>query len=101
VSWGAEGCGLYVITQSLDLPVSLPHAVGIYALAMLGGAASLVPGGLGGAEAVMAGLLAASGAGLPEAVAATLICRAATLWFAILLGMIAMALVRRTWRTTA
>lgn len=103
VSWGAEGVGLHVIAESLGLSVSLPRAVGIYALAMLGGAASLVPGGLGGAEAVMAGLLAASGAGLPEAVAATLICRAATLWFAILLGMIAMGVlqVRRTWQATS
>lgn len=102
VSWGAEGLGLYWIAQFLDLPVDLPRAIGIYALAMLGGAASLIPGGLGGAEAVMAGLLAAAGAELPEAVAATLICRAATLWFAILLGMVAMASlqVRKTWRAT-
>jgi uncharacterized membrane protein YbhN (UPF0104 family) len=45
-------------------------------------------------------MLVACGAPLPEAVAATLICRAATLWFAILLGMGAMAAlqVNKRWR---
>jgi uncharacterized membrane protein YbhN (UPF0104 family) len=103
LSWGAEGVGLYVIAQALGLDVSLELAIGIYALAMLGGAISFIPGGLGGAEAVMGALLVAAGASLPEAVAATLICRAATLWFAILLGMIAMAVLQleKSWRTRA
>ena len=102
LSWGAEGVGLHVITEALGLHTSQQLALGIYALAMLGGAASLVPGGLGGAEAVMGALLVASGAALPDAVAATLICRAATLWFAILLGMIAMGILQaeKSWATT-
>lgn len=99
VSWGAEGVGLYLVTQVLAPEVTLGLAIGIYALAMLGGAASFMPGGLGGAEAVMGALLVLAGAPLPEAVAATLICRAATLWFAILLGLIAMGVLQmgRQW----
>jgi uncharacterized membrane protein YbhN (UPF0104 family) len=102
VSWGAEGVGLYLIAEAMAIPMDVQRAIGIYALAMLGGAASLVPGGLGGAEGVMGALLVASGAGLPEAIAATLICRAATLWFAILLGMVSMGIlqVRRSWPAT-
>ncbi len=102
LSWGAEGIGLFLVTHALDMPVSLGQAVGIYALAMLAGAISFVPGGLGGAEAVMAALLVALRVPLPEAIAATLICRAATLWFAILLGMIAMGILqlRKPWPAT-
>jgi uncharacterized membrane protein YbhN (UPF0104 family) len=99
LSWGAEGYGLYVVTRALELPAGAGQAIGIYALAMLGGAASFIPGGLGGAEAVMVALLVAVGAPLPEAIAATLICRAATLWFAILLGMVAMGVLQvRRWQ---
>jgi hypothetical protein len=50
-----------------------------------------LPGGLGGSEAVMMALLIANG--LPEAAAvtATLICRLATLWFAVALGAVFLA----------
>ena len=101
-SWGAEGLGLYYVTQTLGLHLPTALVVGIYALAMLGGAASMIPGGLGGAEAVLGALLVAAGAPLADAVAAILICRAATLWFAILLGMIAMGALQvdRSWRAT-
>jgi hypothetical protein len=36
------------------------------------------------------GLLIVAGAGLPEATAATLLVRAATLWWAVLLGILAL-----------
>ena len=63
-------------------------AVFVYAFAMLVGGLSFLPGGLGSSEAVMIGLLSLYG--LPEATAvtATLICRLATLWFAVALGAI-------------
>ena len=89
VAWVAEGVGLAIILDAFDTPLPVIAAVGIYATAMLVGAASMLPGGLGSAEAAMVILLNQSGVPLDVAAAATLICRIATLWFAILLGALA------------
>lgn len=91
IAWGSEGVGLYLILHAFGLGVSLPLAVGVYALGMLAGAFSIVPGGIGGAEAMMTLCLKLLGVPLGMAVAATLVCRVATLWFAMLLGLIACA----------
>jgi uncharacterized protein (TIRG00374 family) len=60
----------------------------VYALAMLAGAVSFMPGGLGGAEAVMVGLLVWKGMDGADAVAATVLIRLATLWFAVAIGAV-------------
>jgi len=86
LAWFAEGFGFWWLLHALGHPLPLTTAVFVYAFAMLVGGLSFLPGGLGGSEAVMIGLLAVYG--LPEAAAvtATLICRLATLWFAVGLG---------------
>ncbi len=90
LSWGAEGVGFYIILQALEVDVSLTMAMGIYAMGVLVGALSFIPGGLGSTEAAMGGLLVLAGVGVSESIAATLICRIATLWFAVVLGAIAL-----------
>lgn len=57
----------------------------------MAGALSLFPGGLGTTEAVMVLLLFVFGTDRETTLAAALICRAATRWLAILIGMLAMA----------
>lgn len=93
LSWGAEGWGLYLIVKALGADVAWHMAVGIYALGILIGALSFIPGGLGSTEAVMAALLVLAGVDPAVSVAATLICRVATLWFAVLLGAVALAVL--------
>ena len=90
IAWGAEGTAFYYTLNSLDIDASIFLAISIYAIAVLIGALSFIPGGLGSTEAVMGFLLTAIGADLPSAVAATLICRMATLWFAVVVGFISM-----------
>ena len=90
VAWGAEGIGLWVILDRLGVEISVMMAVGIYSAAILTGAATFLPGGLGTAEAVMILLLGLSGADASTAVAATLICRLGTLWFVVALGVVAL-----------
>jgi glycosyltransferase 2 family protein len=51
-----------------------------------------MPGGLGGAELAMTGLLSLNNVPLADAIAASLVIRLATLWFAVLLGGLALAL---------
>ena len=86
LAWFAEGLGFWWLLGALGHPLPLTTSVFVYAFAMLIGGISFLPGGLGSSEAVMIGLLALHG--LPEAaaVSATLICRLATLWFAVALG---------------
>lgn len=91
VAWGAEGYGLYLLTDSHGLKLDVAAATGVYALAVLAGVASFfMPGGLGGMEAAMTALLVAAGAGLAAAFAITVLCRLATLWFAVALGIAAL-----------
>ena len=91
LSWALEGLSLYLIAQDVGVRISLETGIGVYAIAVLAGALSFLPGGLGGAEAVMGGLLIAFGADGAAAVAITLLCRIATLWFAVALGGVAVA----------
>jgi uncharacterized protein (TIRG00374 family) len=93
VAWGLEGVGLFLIVAELDLAMSVVASVGVYALAVLAGALSFLPGGIGGTEAVMGGLLIAAGAEPHTAVAATILCRLATLWLAVLLGLLCMGIL--------
>lgn len=86
VAWLAEGIGFWWLLDALGQPLPLSEAVFIYAFAMLVGGLSFLPGGLGGSEAVMIGLLSLHGLPGAAAVTATLICRLATLWFAVALG---------------
>ena len=89
VAWGAEGIGLALVLAYLDADIAVLLAVGILAGAMLGGAVMLLPGGLGGTEALMMAALVQAGASTGIASAATVICRVATLWFAVALGALA------------
>lgn len=92
IAWGGEGIGLYLILNAMGAQVDLWLAVSIYGIAVLVGAVSFLPGGLGGTEAAMTLLLMASGVDKSTALAATLVCRVATLWFAVVLGLIAMSI---------
>lgn len=90
VAWGAEALAFYWVLGWLGSDISLSFAVFVYALSMLAGALSFLPGGLGSAEAVMISLLVLKGMATPAAVAATVFIRLATLWFAVLIGLVAL-----------
>lgn len=95
VAWGAEGVAFYYIMHVLGSDLSLPTALFIYAFSILVGALSFLPGGLGGAEATMVTLLMLNHVAQPQAVAATVLIRLATLWFAVALGVFALTLSER------
>lgn len=95
VAWGAEGLAFYYIMQTLGSDMSLQVALFIYAFSMLVGAISFLPGGLGGTEATMVTLLILNNVAQPQAVAATVIIRLATLWFAVALGILSLVIMER------
>jgi len=86
LAWGAEAAAFYLILHLMGMHVAPTFAVFVYALSTLAGALSFVPGGLGGAEAVMVALLLWQGVARPDAVAATVLIRLITLWFAVGIG---------------
>ncbi|HEY4574561.1 MAG TPA: lysylphosphatidylglycerol synthase domain-containing protein, partial [Thermoanaerobaculia bacterium] len=55
----------------------------------------MLPGGLGAAEGSLAALLHGQGLDTADASSITLIVRAATLWFSVLLGLVALPFVAR------
>ncbi|WP_426139798.1 lysylphosphatidylglycerol synthase transmembrane domain-containing protein [Pseudomonas sp. DWP3-1-2] len=88
VAWSAEALAFHWILNWMGADIELTFAVFVYALAMLAGAISFMPGGLGGAEAVMVGLLVWKGMSSADAIAATVLIRLATLWFAVGIGAV-------------
>lgn len=97
-AWLCECIGFALIVSAFagtDVPFGL--AMLIYAATTIAGALSFLPGGLGVTEGTMTLLLVSGSHGVdtPTAAAATILTRLATLWFAVLLGVIAMAMARR------
>jgi uncharacterized protein (TIRG00374 family) len=88
LAWFAEGFALYIVLDRLGAETPFYLAAGIYGVSVLAGAISFVPGGLGGTELVMGSLLILTGVDAPLAVSAVIICRLATLWFAVAIGLI-------------
>ena len=92
VSWLGEGIGFYFILLGLGLPQSwelFSLAVFTLSFSTVIGAVSALPGGLGAAEASIAGMLTLlGGISTPTASAATLLIRLATLWFGVGLGLV-------------
>lgn len=95
VAWGLECLGLWIILRGLSVPVAVSLAFFVYSTSTIAGALAMLPGGLGGTEVVMRTMLTSLGAiTVAPAAAATLLVRLATLWFAILVGFVALAVVR-------
>ena len=102
LAWLSEGVALGVVLKGLDpelnLQQVLPAAVPIYGGAMLVGAITTLPGGLVGTEGVMVALLQQLGTGRGAAVLGTLLVRVATLWFAVVIGLAALAYLHLWYR---
>lgn len=100
VSWLGEGIGMFFVLKGLGVPGgwdTLSIAVFVLAFSTVIGAVSALPGGLGAAEASIAGMLVLLlEVSKDTAAAATLLIRFATLWFAVVLGLIIWGIFRQT-----
>lgn len=112
IGWGLEcvGCWL-IVTAALPAGAGAVPSLGLvdvtyaFALSAVAGAVVVIsPGGLGVTEGLLTGLLSrgyaaaglAAGAARATALSATLVTRLCTLWFAMGLGLAALALHRRS-----
>jgi uncharacterized membrane protein YbhN (UPF0104 family) len=87
-AYGIQALVFAVYVQALGADVSIAHCVEIFASAMLLGAASMIPGGLGATEAALVYQLTQAGMPFADAVAVAIAIRLSTLWVAILLGIL-------------
>lgn len=101
IGWLAEGYAFHLLLTWMGADVGIWMAIAIFIFATLAGGLTGAPGGLGGAEAAMVGLLILDGVPTEVAVAATLVIRVTTLWFAILLGLIVFPFAERKSQVTA
>ncbi len=98
LAWLAECVGFALILAGFPgTDISIGLAILIYAVTTVAGALSFLPGGLIVTEATMTLLLVKTQVGLDDAtaVSATILTRIATLWFAVLIGLCALAFLRR------
>jgi len=95
IGWCAEGLSFALLLHALGVTLATPAAIFVFCFAMLVGALSFLPGGLGSTEATMVGLLVTQGVPVSTAVVATGVVRVTTLWFAICLGLVALPVALR------
>ncbi len=88
VSWFFECLGFWIILQTFGAPPNVFKASFIYAFSIIVGSVSMLPGGLGVTEGSLTGLTILAGASKSVAVASTFIIRTATLWYAVLIGVV-------------
>ena len=96
LSWGLEIVAVYMCVVGIGASLPFLMVVFIFAVSSLGGALSMVPGGIGVAEAGLAGgfrFYANLSGGLAGAL--TFLIRLATLWFATFVGIVGLLVVRR------
>lgn len=98
-AWSFECLSFYLVINGFSV-FGTPHidifiATFVYGFATIVGAITMLPGGLGATDASLTGLLVLLTIPKSVSVAATLIIRAATLWFAVIVGIIAVIFYQR------
>jgi uncharacterized protein (TIRG00374 family) len=95
VGWGLEGVGLWLVLGGFREHPPLTVTAFCYATATLAGALIPVPGGLGVTDKLLEEQMARLG-NVPAdtATSAMLLARFATLWFAVIVGFVALAILR-------
>jgi uncharacterized protein (TIRG00374 family) len=99
ISWGFECLAFFWVLMGVGSTPSwllLLQATFIFAASTLFGLVSFLPGGLGASEVSSVGLLLALvGLSASAATTATIVIRFCTLWFGVLLGVVALAWLNR------
>ncbi len=89
LAWSVQGLAFYFILATLGSALPLTSALSIYAISLLAGALSFIPGGIGATETIMYLLLSQAGIDHSLALVIPIISRVSTLWFALVLGLLA------------
>lgn len=90
VAWAAQGLSMHAVLRALGHDVAATDAVAIFALGLLAGVASFIPGGIGATEAAMVLLLHTQGVGAADALTAALLSRTLPLALGLTVGVTAL-----------
>ncbi|AWH16367.1 lysylphosphatidylglycerol synthetase family protein [Stenotrophomonas sp. ZAC14D2_NAIMI4_7] len=90
-AWLLTAAAFALLCHAMGIALPWPLALGIYPLAMLVGALSFVPGGVGTTEAAIVLMLGAAGVAVDTALTVAIGIRTVSLWLAVVVGMIAVA----------
>ena len=89
-AWAAQGAAVWLIAKAFGYDLGPVTAAAFYAVAMVAGALSALPAGLGGTEVVLTSLLVAYGTPAAQALGITVVVRLLTLWLAVGIGLLAL-----------
>jgi glycosyltransferase 2 family protein len=91
--WCVQGTALYFMLVAMGSPVEWHLAVAVYAIGLFAGAAAIVPGGLGAAEATIVLLLISKGVDKEVAIAAAVLGRGVPQWAGMITGLLCLAMI--------
>jgi glycosyltransferase 2 family protein len=95
-AWSLECLALWVVLRGFGEHTSVALSFFFYATSTLAGALVPVPGGLGVTEGALQGQMMEIGhVGADRATAAMILVRFATLWFAVLVGFVALSILKK------
>ena len=97
-AWIVQGLCLHLTLLAMGHHLVWTEVVGIYALSLLAGAATFLPGGFGASEAAITWLLSMKGVPSSEALAAALVGRGVPQWLGVALASAAMGRLSLGWR---
>ena len=86
-AWFFECLGMYIVIIGFKECLNITLATFIFSFASLAGAVSMIPGGLGVAEATISGLLQFFGSAPATSVGIAIIIRLGTLWYGAIIGL--------------
>jgi uncharacterized protein (TIRG00374 family) len=95
LGWFAEVMQVWWVVRALGGSIDVWGAAVAFAVSMVVGSATMLPGGLGGTEIGMVALLTQRGVSFEIAVTTTALVRVTTLWFSVALGMACLPLAMR------
>ncbi len=100
-AWVATAGAFVLLLQHLDVVMPLRAAWAAYPLAMLAGAASMAPGGVGSTELTLVALLSFFNVAVGTAALAAVGIRLGSMWFSVLCGLVCVAVLETTGGGTA
>lgn len=87
IAWGIEALAVFFVFLSFDINIGVEKASSLYVITSFIGAASFLPGGVGGTEGSMLGLLLLDGFSYNEILGPVLVTRFLALWYMIMIGI--------------
>ena len=94
LAWFMECLAMFFVIYGFGQSVGIVLSTFIYSFASLAGAVSMIPGGLGVAEATLSGILVFFGLNSSVAIGIALIIRLGTLWYGAILGFVVYILAK-------